>query len=137
MKSEFAHLVLMNVVDRLDHVQGEVGALELGEGVVARPHHREELAALQQLQHHQAVFVLLVVVVDVHHPLALGEPVQEVSLLVHKLSHLFVRQLLILGGIFLSCCLVSNLVNLSKSSAAQAAKKSNVRRSASCLNITS
>ena len=77
------------------------------------------------LQHHQAVLLLLVVVVDVHHPLALGEPLQEVGLLVHQLAHLLVVQLLILGGKLLSCCLVSNLVNLSKSSTAQPAGEEN------------
>ena len=117
--------MLVNIVDCLEHVQGEVGALELSEGVVACPHHREQLAPLQQLQHHQAVLVLLVVVVDVNHPLALGEAFQEVGLLVHQLAHLLVGQLLILGGKPFPCRLVFDLVNLAKATAAKAADEEN------------
>ena len=121
----FARLVLVNIVDCLQHVKGEMGALELSEGVVARPHHWEELTSLQKLQHHQAVLVLLVVVVDVHHPLALREALQEIGLFVHQFAHLFVGQFLILGGEFLSCCLVPNLVNLPKSPTAKPAGEEN------------
>ena len=117
--------MLVNIVDCLEHVQGEVGALELSEGVVACPNHREQLAPLQQLQYHQAVLVLLVVVVDVNHPLALGEAFQEVGLLVHQLAHLLVGQLLILGGKPFPCRLVFDLVNLAKATAAKAADEEN------------
>lgn len=77
--------MFMDVVDSLEDVECEVSTLCLRQGVVTGADHGEKLASLnfpcftisnldihlQQLEHHQAVFLFLIIAVDVDHPAAL------------------------------------------------------------------